>query len=103
MKIINKAKEELESTLPHNDKIREEERVRMDALREEERVPLAQNAIIIPFDEKYYSGRKEIPSKPVKSSNKSCTFPSEHKSDIEETALKKTHPGPFTPKKETFK
>ena len=36
MKIINKDKEELEITLRHNDGIREEERVRMDAMREGE-------------------------------------------------------------------
>ena len=33
MKMINKAKEELESTLRHNDEIREEECVRIDATR----------------------------------------------------------------------
>ena len=45
--MINKAKEELEVILRHNDVIREEERFRMDAMREEERVPMAQNTIII--------------------------------------------------------
>ena len=47
MKMINKAKEELESTLRHNDEIREEEHFRVDAMREEERVRMAQNNIII--------------------------------------------------------
>ena len=47
IKMINKAKEELEVILRHNDVIREEERFRMDAMREEERVPMAQNTIII--------------------------------------------------------
>ena len=50
MKMINEAKEELESTLLHNDKIREEKRVRMDAIKEEERVRMAQNDIIISSD-----------------------------------------------------
>ena len=35
MKMINKAKEELEITLRHNDEVREEECVRMDAIMEE--------------------------------------------------------------------
>ena len=52
MKMINDAKEELESTLRHNDAIREEERVHMDKIREEERVHMAQNAIKILSDEK---------------------------------------------------
>ena len=34
MKIINEAREELESTLRHNDEIREEKGVRMDATSE---------------------------------------------------------------------
>ena len=53
MKIINEAKEELESTSRNNDEIGEEERVHMDALREEERVHMPQNAIIISSDDKY--------------------------------------------------
>ena len=40
MKIINEAKEELESTSHHNDEIMEKERVCMYAMREEERVSL---------------------------------------------------------------
>ena len=35
MRMIIEAKENLEITLRHNDEIREEERVRMDAMREE--------------------------------------------------------------------
>ena len=85
MKIINEAKEELESTLRHNDEIKEEERVRMDAIREEERVRMAQNTIIISSDDKSDSKRREIPYIPVTSSNKSSTFTSEQKSDNEET------------------
>ena len=57
-KIINKAKEESESTLCHNDEIR-------DAMREEERVCMAHNAIIISSDDESDSGRREIPYKPV--------------------------------------
>ena len=41
MKMINEAKEELESTLRHNDEIVQEERVRMDAMRKEERVRMS--------------------------------------------------------------
>ena len=41
MKMINEAKENLESTLRHNYEIREEECVCMGAMREEERVPIA--------------------------------------------------------------
>ena len=84
MKMINKAKENPESTLRHNDEIREEERVRMDTIREEERVRMAQNAIIILSDDKSDSGRKEIPFKPATSSNKASTFLAEHNSDDEE-------------------
>ena len=36
IKMINEAKEELESTLRRNAEIREEERVHMDTIREEE-------------------------------------------------------------------
>ena len=64
MKMINKAKEKPGSTLRHNDEIREEERVSM-----------AHNAIIISSDEESDSGRRQIPSKPVTSSNKESTFP----------------------------
>ena len=74
----------------------------MDVMREEERVHIAQNAIIILSDDESDSGRREIPPKQVTSSNKAYTFPSEHKSDNEETPLKKTHQGPFTSKQETL-
>ena len=96
MKITGEAKEELESTLRHNDEIREEERVRMDTMREEERVRMAHNAIVIFSDDESNSERRQILSKPVTSSNKSFTFPDKHKSDNEESPLKKTHQGPFT-------
>ena len=87
-KMINKAKEELEITLRHNDEIREEERVLMDQMRERESVHMAYNAIIILSDNKSDSGRREILPKPVTSSNKSSTFPAEQNSDNEETPLK---------------
>ena len=61
MKMINEAKEELESTLRHNDEKREEELVCMDETREEVRLRMAQNAIIfflmtnlIKKEEKYH-------------------------------------------------
>ena len=50
---------------------------------------------------KYDSGRRQLPSKPVKSSNKASTFPDKNKSDNEETPLK-NHQGPFTSKQETL-
>ena len=92
----------MESILRHNDEIREEERVRMDAMKEEERVCMAQNSIIISSDDEYDSGRRAIPSKPVMSSNKASIFPAKHKSNNEETPLTKTHQGTFTSKQETL-
>ena len=91
--MINEAKEELESTLHNNDERREEERVRMDAMMEEELVCMAQNDIIISSDDESNSGRRQIPSKPVTSSNKASTFLAKHKSDNEETPLKKKSSG----------
>ena len=41
MRMIIEAKENVESTLRHNYEIREEERVRMDAMRKEERVRMS--------------------------------------------------------------
>ena len=64
-KLINEANEELEITLGHNDEIKEEERVRLDEMSEEDLVRMTQNAIIILSDEKYDSGRRQMPSKPV--------------------------------------
>ena len=46
---------------------------------------MAYNDIIILSDDKYDLGIREIPPKPVASSNKASTFLSEHKSDNEET------------------
>ena len=81
MKMINKAKGELEITLRHNDEIREEERVRMVTTREEERVRMAHNFIIILSKNESDSRRIEIPSKPVITSNKESTFTAKNKSD----------------------
>ena len=92
----------MENTLSHNDAIREKESVRIYAMSEEELVHTAQNAIIISSDEESDSGRRQIPSKPVPSSNKASTFLAKHKSDNEETPLKKTHQGPFKSKQETL-
>ena len=61
----------------------------MDAMRGEERVCMAHNDIIISSDEEYDSGRSQIPSKSVTSSNKASTFPAKHKSNNEETPLEK--------------
>ena len=61
----------------------------MDVTREEERVRMAHNAIIFFSDDKSDSGRREIQSKPVTSSNKASTFSAEHKSDNEKTPLEK--------------
>ena len=74
----------------------------MDAMRGGERVRMAQNTIIILSNDESDSGRQEMPSKPVTSSNKASTFPAEHKSDNEETPLKKTHQGPVTSKQKTL-
>ena len=46
-RMVIEAKENLESTVRHNDEIMEEEHVCMDTMKEEERVRMAQNAIII--------------------------------------------------------
>ena len=77
----------MENILRHNDAIREEERVCMYAAREEELVRKAQNTIIILSEslssnesleilslESFGSERRQIPTKPIMSSNKSSTF-----------------------------
>ena len=68
----------------------------MGAVREEERVRMLQNTIIISSesfsldpsletssDESSGSGGRQIPTKPVMSSNESSTLPAKHKSDNE--------------------
>ena len=84
--MINEVKEELESTLRHNDEIREEKCACMDEMREEEFVCMAQNAIINLSDDEYDSGRREIPSKPVTSSNKESIF------QLYKSQITKKHP-----------
>ena len=77
----------MENTLNHNDAIRKEEYVRMGVMREEERVRMEQNTIIILSEssssddlwdtlsiESSGSGRSQITTKTVISSNKSSTF-----------------------------
>ena len=74
-------------------------------------VSMAQNNVIISSeslslddsletssDESSGSGRRQVPTKPVISSNKSSTFPSKLKSDNKETPLKQPHQYSFTPK-----
>ena len=53
-------------------------------------------------DDSYDSGRRQIPTKPVISSNKSSTFTAKQKSDNEETHLEKPHQDAFTSKQETL-
>ena len=103
----------MEDTFRHNGAMREEECVCMDAMREEERVHMAQNTVIISSessssddsseilsDDLSDLGRRQIPTKPVTSSNKSSTFSAKHKSDNEETPLKQPHQDAFTSKQE---
>ena len=84
-------------------------------MREEERVRMAQNTVKISSessssynlfetlsDASSGSGRRQKPTKPVMSSNKSSTFMSKHKSDNEETVLKQLHQDAFTSKQETL-
>ena len=78
MQMINEAKEGLEDILRNNDAIREEERVRM-----------AEETIILTFDDNSDSETSEISSEPATSSNKESTFPAEHNFDNEETPLEK--------------
>ena len=79
------------------------------------RVRMAQNTITISSessssddlletspDDSSDSGRRQIPNRPVMSSNKSSTFLTKHRSNIEETPLKQPHPDTFTSKEETL-
>ena len=92
----------MEITLRHNDEIREEEYVLMDATREEELVSMTHNTIIISSDNESDSVRRQMPSKSVTSYNKASTFTAKQNSDNEETPFKKTNQVPFTPKQETL-
>ena len=89
MKTINEAREELEITLRHNNEIREEERVRMaQTIIISSESSLSDDLLETSSIESSGSGRRQIPTKPVMSSNKSSTFPAKHKSYDEETPLK---------------
>ena len=89
MTMINDAKDELEDTLRTN-----------DASREEERVRAAEDAISLSSDDNSYSESSDTSSEPATSSNKAFTLPAKHTNDNEETPLKKTHPQPWTSRKE---
>ena len=75
----------------------------MDTIKEEECVRMELNAIKISSDYESDSGRRQIPSKPVKSFNKASTIPSKHKSDNEETPFKKTIRDPSHRNKKLWK
>ena len=57
---------------------------------------MAEETIILTFDDNSDSETSEISSEPATSSNKASTFPADHNSDNEETPFKKTHAGPQT-------
>ena len=84
--------------------MREEERVHMDEMTKEERVRIEQNTIIMLSessssydsletlsDDSSDPVRRQIPTKPVTSSNKPSKFLAKHKSDNGETPLKQPH------------
>ena len=91
MKMINKAKDGLEYTLRIN-----------DASREEERVRAAEDKISISSDHNSDSESSDTSSEPETSSSKASTLPAKHTNDNEETPLGKTHPRPWTSKKEVL-
>ena len=91
MKMVNQAKDGLEDTLCTNDSSMEEERVRA-----------AEDAISISSDEISDSESRDTLSEPATSSSKASTLPAKHTNDNEETPLKKTHPQPWTSKKEVL-
>ena len=64
---------------------------------------MAQNSIIISSDDEPNPVIKEIPSKPVTSSNKVSTCTAKHKSDNEETLLEKLIMGPSHRNKKLYK
>ena len=91
MKIINEAKDGLEYQLHTN-----------DASREKERVRAAEYEISIPSDHNYDLESSNTSSKPALSFSKESTLPAEQTNYNEETPLKKTHPLPWTSKKEVL-
>ena len=81
MKMINEAKEKLESILPHNNEIREEEHVCMaQTIIISSQSLFSDNSLETSSVESSGSGIRQIPTKTVMKSNKSSTFPAKHKS-----------------------
>ena len=91
MKLINEAKNVLEDTLRTN-----------DAIREEERVQSAEDKISISSDENSDSKSSNTSSEPATSSSKASTLTAKHTNDNEETPFEKSHPQPWTSKKEVL-
>ena len=91
MTMINTAKEGLQ------DKLRKD-----DAVREEERDLAAEDVGSIPSDRNSDSELSGTSSKPASSSSKESTLPAKHTDDNEEPLLKKSHPRPWTSKKEVL-
>ena len=91
MKMINETKDRLEDTLHTN-----------DARRREERVREAEDVISFSSDDNSDSESSDKSSKPATSSSKESTLPAKHSNSNEEKPLKKTHPRPWTSKKEVL-
>ena len=89
MRIINTAKEGLQDKLRKNDAVREEER------------DLAEEDVeSIPPDHNSDSESSGTSSKPASLSSKESILLVKHTDDNEESPLKKSHPRPWTSKKE---
>ena len=91
MTMVSTAKDGLQDQLRKN-----------DALREEERDLAAEDVESIPSDQNYDSESIGTSSEPASSSSKESTLPAKHTGDNEETPLKKSHPRPWTSKKEVL-
>ena len=91
MTMINTAKEGLQDQLR-----------KIDEVREEERVQSAEDDISIPSDHNSDSESSGTSSKPASSSSKESTLPAKHTDDNEESPLEKSHPQPWTSKKEVL-
>ena len=89
MTMIKTAKEVLQDQLRKN-----------DAVREEERDLAAEDVKSIPSDHNSDSESSGTSSKPASSSSKESTLPAKHTDDNEESPLEKSHPRPWTSKKE---
>ena len=89
MTMINMAKEGLQYQLRKN-----------DAVREEERDLAAKYVESIPSNHNSDSESSGASSKPASPSSKESTLPAKHTDDNEESPLKKSHPRPWTSKKE---